>query len=1785
MSSVDERIVQMQFDNAKFENGVSTTINSIDKLKQSLQFNDVGKGFDNITKAAGAVDLSAVQNSIGAIEQKFSIVSEAIRRNVGKVIDGLIGKAAQLANALFVAPRTDGFREYELKMDSVQTILSTTDATLEDVNARLDELNTYADKTIYSFSDMTQSIGKFTNAGVNLDDAVLAIKGISNAAAKSGAKTQQASSAMYNFAQALGTGALMMQDWKSIELAGMASPEFKQQLVDTALALGTLVKQGDRYVTTTTNGQGSTASFSESLEGFRDTLSSRWITNDVLIETLKKYTDETTELGKKAYAAATEVKTFSQLIDTAKEAMGSGWSQTFEIVIGDFGEAKEIFTALSGLFDSIINKTAAVRNGFLKAWKDDGGREKLVKHLETIISQVDILSDKILKNLLGSKYNKILGETNDILDDTSKKIDNLTEAERKFIEEVWKEGKHGTGEQRVEEARQAGVNYERVQDVLNKITSNEMTIDSLAENTAENTEKTANSVEQIGDTKWSKALYNVLTTVKFLNKTLLNIGETIFNVGKLFIQAFVEEFAIDDVTLGIKQFARYLMQTTGRIKDWSKDSSGLLTIFRGIFKFANALWTVFKPFLIFAGKAIRQLATWLVKIGEAIDNWSKKIDENSRLYRAWNAIKKIAGKVKDAFLDMFNQLGEAAETNPKIKQLRDFFSGIADKVKDIFDSGFTKFVEFLERIADGDISFNNIKEMVSNFGKGESKIGKFFDKFKDGFGSFDKFNDIWSKVKSKLSFEELATVGTKAFIWSRNLAAGVVAGLKSIDWDRVIKFMKFGAFMIIMFQIMSLLNGLKRLTKGFDTHVFGILDGVANVLNSFATKIAAGAIKTIAESVAILGATLFVLALLPAERLRAVADSITLVIMALSLLSYVLMGGGGLIKKIEKTVKIGNVDTTFLGLAGILFTLFEIFKFISTSEADMGKGLLILGGILGELLGFLFVITLINKMAGTQAPLIMKSLSKLAKAVLIMGLVIGGLAIVAKEVGQEAMDDAAQALFEILLLMSAVSALVFVKGIEKLPVIAGGLMLLSVAIGLLTPALLALAVIPGKKLWNIVGALSALMVVLGVVSRFMRGSTLVKFSAGLILIAVACIYMGKHLLVAVPGILGLAAAMVVLGVVGSVLALIAPWMMIAAGAIKAMAIACLIGSVAFLIFATSIKIIADSLPNLADGVIYLADRIKDNAPQVAYAIETVIGAIIDAIKKNSWKILGAISDFLVALAEFLIDPSHGVVGVLLDVLEAVAGMLGRIIGRLVDIILEFIIELLYALGDAFENRKSALGDAIAYFVGAVVNTLVTMLAAVLDGAVKGLINYDLHLRDKVAHNITKGEQKFVKGTGQTLNEITKNKSAFKDFRNAGENTGTAGMTAYMQGYDSSLQSTLMTNLDGLSGKDAAKALFSNFEQSMTPVQGPAQFDMSAISFDVTGDPDTSSILSKMKNFGVDAGGSFTEGINSAISYSDTGAFDYANGWDIQKYMSENGIEGGESFDSGVYGSIFDGDMEDMSFDAADMWSMPNEYEDAGDDDAKSFIAGIEENKGPIRRKAIQAAAGAVEVFNEKEIEFFGAGINSMNGFIEGIQWKMQELHDVALEAANVAKRAFSGKDGLDEHSPSKVFMTYGEYASEGFIVGLTSYADRITESSSEVANSAVDALKTPLQHITDIIDGTLDVDPTIRPVMDLTDIQNGSQMIDGMFANRSVQLAGINDKLNGLNVDANLRDKKSANNDIVEELRTLRSGFAEMSQRLDNMQVVMDSGQLVGAISAPMDRSLGNRSIRKGRRN
>ena len=444
MSSVDNRVVEMQFENKQFESGVAKTLSSVKKLKEGLNFKDSAESLKNLGSVSKNVDMSNLIGAVESIKDRFStlgIIGMTVLQNIA---NKAISVGSTLTKSLTLQPIMDGFAEYETQMNAIQTILSNTRSegtNIQQVNSALDELNHYADQTIYNFTEMTRNIGTFTAAGVDLNTSVNAIQGIANLAAVSGSNSQQASTAMYQLSQALATGTVKLMDWNSVVNAGMGGQVFQDALKETSKELGTGAEAAIK-----TNGS------------FRESLQTGWLTSKVLTETLKKFTTsgamewvanycdvskdavqsaydqayanskatdtigkqkdaidgcaealakqtgkskdaikETLSLAYDAQDAATKVKTFSQLIDTLKEALGSGWTKSWQIMIGDFEEAREMWTNVSVVLSDMINKSADARNALLQDWANLGGRKAIIDGIATAFNNIVSVAGAVSK--------------------------------------------------------------------------------------------------------------------------------------------------------------------------------------------------------------------------------------------------------------------------------------------------------------------------------------------------------------------------------------------------------------------------------------------------------------------------------------------------------------------------------------------------------------------------------------------------------------------------------------------------------------------------------------------------------------------------------------------------------------------------------------------------------------------------------------------------------------------------------------------------------------------------------------------------------------------------------------------------------------------------------------------------------------------------------------------------------------------------------------------------------------------------------------------------------------------------------------------------------------------------------------------------------------------------------------------------------------------------------------------------------------------------------------------
>jgi len=789
---VDSKVVEMSLENSNFERNAATSLSTIQKLKEALNFTTSKDGLDNFNSSLKKVDFNPMAAGINTARQGISAldaVSFGFFSRIGSQIEQTTMQYAQMFTS---KPVQDGFKEYELKMGSVQTILMGAKTkeglpvTLDMVNQKLDELNTYADKTIYSFSDMTSNIGKFTNAGVDLDTAVAAIQGISNEAALAGANSQQASHAMYNFAQALSSGYVKLIDWKSIENANMATVDFKQTLIDTAVELGTVTKVGEEYQSVTTDMNGHVSELFDATKMFNDSLSAQWMTSDVLTTALGKYADETTELGQKASKAATEVKTFTQLIDTLQEAAGSGWAQTWELLIGDFDESKQLFTLLSDTFGGIIDAQAKARNNLLKEGlgkPTEAVTAEYWKNLDLSTRQTKLLYKELMEvgkangvafesdnfvgfmnslkegwlstDMLSSAVKKLNSEGVDG-EGMSKSLDEINEAADRVIK-----GDFGNDmPQRIAQLNEEGFDGEKVQAYVNelyKLAGNSWNVtDAIREQAAANVgleesmKGTSGEFDNILDKVDSKSLKksgrellfdSIVTSIFAFKKIAGSIkgawndvfppatGDMIYNIAR----------AINDASKALRRFAL-------------KNAENIGNAFRGIFSVFSLLLSVGKRLL---GTVFKGLGAIFNALAGPIGGFITKLGNLLTMLHDWAVQNQIVEKTFGAI-----ETGVGVATG-KIKGWFDAFKALpgVQRVLDSFGNAFSYIYDNFPNILDNvGKSFGAFKDRVVNAFSNTKSPEEFFKGIKLAFQGLWKDISASTLVKNfKGSFKTLGT--------------------------------------------------------------------------------------------------------------------------------------------------------------------------------------------------------------------------------------------------------------------------------------------------------------------------------------------------------------------------------------------------------------------------------------------------------------------------------------------------------------------------------------------------------------------------------------------------------------------------------------------------------------------------------------------------------------------------------------------------------------------------------------------------------------------------------------------------------------------------------------------------------------------------------------------------------------------------------------------------------------------------------------------------------------------
>lgn len=1008
--TIDERVVSMQFDNKHFESNVQTSLTTLDKLKKALKLDNATKGLHEVGAAAKKCDLAPLGNSAHMVGLKFNALYTVADQAFRNMYNSAERYAKQIVSAFTIDPVKTGFQEYETQLNAVQTILANTQhsgTTLDDVNAALDQLNTYADKTIYNFTQMTRNIGTFTAAGVSLDASVRAIQGIANLAAVSGSNSQQASTAMYQLSQALAAGRVSLMDWNSVVNAGMGGKVFQDALIRTSELLGTGAKEAiETYGT------------------FRESLTQgQWLTTEVLTETLAQlsgayseadliaqgYSEsqakEIAKLAETAVNAATKVKTFTQLMDTLKESAQSGWTQSWEYIVGDFEQAKTMWTAVSDELGGIIGRRADRRNKVLEGAMTSNWDKMIKKINEAGVSTTEF-EDKLRTAMEKSSYNvdKLLtkyGSFENIFQSGTVRLGILKETFKSFakttesvdisgIKEGLYLGAWGDEVKQLQtvltklgyELPKYGIDglfkYETL-DALNafqkdnglKITKtvDKETLDALKKATTQANELNLEIDDLVEDvTKLSgrdllmKAFGNIYKAISIPLKS----------VGKAWREIFkpITSDQLYSAIQGFEKFTSKLILSHDNAEKLRKTFKGLFAILDVVTSFVGGgIKLAFKGLNAILEHFDLNILDVTASIGDALVRFRDWVFENNILAKGFD--KFAAGVAKGIVIvrDWIKAFWALPEVQAKIQQFKNAFSGAFDGIKKHFKGTGERFKEFIERVKQMDslsigAIFKDFKENVFDYFV-KIDYGKIIEKVKE------KFKNFVEAIKSFFSKIGTSVEGGKDKIMS------FFNTIKKFLGDNMGTILAFGSLIVFIRTLHKIKDAVELLAKPFDI-LDDFLDGLRRSIKKVARAIY---IKNLATSIFMIAGAVAILATLPQGKVWSSVGAIAAIGAVLAILSIVMA-------KVD-TKDMAKMSTSLISLGAAILMMAAAAKILGgMTGKDLAKGGIAVAGFLGLIIGLAAVAKHIQSDVSSFGRMMVKlsaSLLILALAIKIFG--------------------------------------------------------------------------------------------------------------------------------------------------------------------------------------------------------------------------------------------------------------------------------------------------------------------------------------------------------------------------------------------------------------------------------------------------------------------------------------------------------------------------------------------------------------------------------------------------------------------------------------------------------------------------------------------------------------------------------------------------------------------------------------------------------------------------------
>ena len=1327
-NTIDERVVEMRFDNRQFESNARESMGTLEKLKQALNMSEETDSFEDLEKVANKIDMSGLGDAIESVKSKFSALEVMAVTALTNITNRAVDAGIQLVQSLSTDQITAGWDKYAQKTSSVQTIMAATAKDFEDtgeqmeyVNEQLEKLNWFTDETSYNFLDMVNNIGKFTSNNIPLEQSVTAMQGISTWAAISGANVQEAGRAMYNLSQAIAVGAVKLMDWKSIENANMATAEFKQTAIDTAVSMGTLIQVSDGLYKTMKGNE-------VSISNFNDALSDAWFTSDVLLSTLNKYgsftdtlydmmeamesetittsrvlqalekykegtldiidfseecgisvsklteymdilSDETMKLGERSFRAAQEAKTFQEAIDATKDAVSTGWMNTFETIFGNYQEAKVLWTDLANFLYDIFALPLETQNEILSGWKELGGRDDLFDGIKAAWAALMSVIEPVKE-----AWDYIFPPKG--TDERTKGLVDLTKKFKEFMESL------KISEDSADKLKRTFQGLFAIVDIVKQVFSAFYRLLSPAVSKIFSLSGGILTVTAtIGD--WIVALDEAIKENEWLIKGVDNIQKA-FNIAK--------EKIVDFVNV-IKEWVNMHFPTpdVSFITDFADKIEIRFEPLKGLFNFI--------------GKVINLVATAMIKVAPIFATAARTIG---------NVLSSLGKRIQEAF------------TNGGFRALIDIFnaSAIASMV--------TKVSTFVKTLS-------SIKESLDIF----DSISKIKDAILDTFGALQaqlKSNvlknlavsiailsasilvlSLIDSEKLKESLNAIKTLFTTLFtsmtIFEKLMEKSGITAMTKIN----------GSLMALSASVLILAIAIKNIA-GIDpvqlatsisavTALLAELTLIAITLSKYGGKINTGSVSIIAFSTAILILTQSVkqLGQLDPEE---ISKGLLALLGILSELTLFMIGS-----KFGE-FKASQAMSILILSASLLILQKAVAAFAKLNLDEMAKGLGSVGAILAEI-GLFSILTSKSK-----------NITQVAISTTILASALALLTIPMEKFGNMSWDQISRglvamgaALTEIALAMKFMPKNVAATGFGLIEV-AGALAIIGAALNNL-----------GDMSWDQISrglvAMGAALTELAVALNFMKGTlgaataVLVASIALLTLIPVLKVLGSMSWGDIAKALVSIAGVFIIIGAAGTILSSVVPSILGLSAAIALLGVGTLAVGAGLLAFSAGLSALAIAGTAAATTIVAmleilivgLLNLIADSADSLGNALKTIISVLCDAILSSVPEIVEVVltvtKEILSSLVDNIPDIVHLIIELIVKIINAVTEDIPSIVSSIANFVKVLISSIINEIGKI--DTKQFLEGLGAMGLLTIIAIELASLAPILPAAMAGVL--------------------------------------------------------------------------------------------------------------------------------------------------------------------------------------------------------------------------------------------------------------------------------------------------------------------------------------------------------------------------------------------------------------------------------------------------------------------------------